>query len=594
VDAPTTVFRFGPFDLDLRTGELRKTGQMVHLPPQPFKVLALLVRRRGDVVTRDEIHKEIWNEATFVDFDQGLNFCIRRIREALGDNADAPQYVETLPRRGYRFVMPVEQPEPPPAARVVTRMMVLPFRMLREDPETAFLAFSLSDAITNALSGLESLVMRSSLAASRFAGGQTDLKTIAMEANVDVVLAGSLVRSGEQLRVTTQLTEVPAGTLLWSRNWQVSLSNLFQLEDELSTRVVEALALPLTAREHAQLKRDIPRTAKAYECYLRANQLSMDSTRWAAARELYLLCVAEDPKYAPAWARLGRIHHVMGKYSGAGEADSLGRAEEAFKQALEINPELPLAHKHYAQLEADLGRALDAMVRLLGRARSADPEVFAGLVTVCRYCGLLDASVAADERARRLDPHVQTSVAHTLFVRGDFRLVLPTLAQNPYIGALSLGELGRQAEAVAALRALEAASHTLFRDFMIAARAFLEQQPEESLAAVNRIVTSTFGDPEGLFYLTRHLAQLNNPDAALRLFRRVVDGGYFCFPAMARDPWLDPIRKTSEFRKLLDRISARHDEAVGVFSRMQGDVLLGVAPRSGIEGRRRTDVQPSH
>ena len=121
---------------------------VLKLPPQPFKVLELLVRRSGEVVTRDEIREHVWPGDTFVDFEQGLNFCIRQIREALGDTADAPRFIETLPRRGYRFLMPVKRP----AARApasVTRLIVLPFRMLRPDPDTDFLAFSLPDALTS-------------------------------------------------------------------------------------------------------------------------------------------------------------------------------------------------------------------------------------------------------------------------------------------------------------------------------------------------------------------------------------------------------------------------------------------------------------
>ena len=571
-----TLLRFGPFDLDVKTGELRKDGEIVRLAPQPFKVLTLLVRRGGEIVTRDEIREQVWSDATFVDFDQGLNFCIRQIREALGDDASAPQFIETLPRRGYRFLTPVEESGPAPAS--VTRLMVLPFRMLRPDPETEFLAFSLPDAIVNSLSGLESLVMRSSLAASQFAGDHVDLKKLAAEADVDVVLAGSLVRSGEQLRVSTQLTAVPAGTLRWSGTWQVALGDLFHVEDDLAKRVVESLALPLTAREHGLLRRDVPSSSRAYEDYLRGNQLSQDPKQWASARDLYVRCVAEDPRYAPAWARLGRIHHVMGKYLDSGVPESLDRAEAAFKKALEINPELPLAHKLYAQLEVDRGRALDAMGRLLGRARSADPDVFAGLVSACRYCGLLDASVAADERARRLDPKIRTSVAHTWFLRGDYSLIATmALDEVPYIGAMSLAALGREADAIAGLRKLEEKTRTRLRDFMIAARTLLEGQRDDSVAAVNRIVASNFGDPEGLFYLARHLARLDETGIALGLLRRVVQGGHFCFPALARDTWLNSLRGEPEFGELLRQAEAHHNEAAAVFSRLEGSVLLGVA-----------------
>jgi DNA-binding winged helix-turn-helix (wHTH) protein/tetratricopeptide (TPR) repeat protein len=582
----TTILRFGPFDLDQKSGDLRRGGEIVKLPPQPFKVLALLARRSGDVVTRDEMRHQIWSDETFVDFDQGLNFCIRQIRNALGDEAEGPHYIETLPRRGYRFLMPVESTEGGPAP--ATRVIVLPFRMLRPDPETEFLAFSLPDAITSSLSGLESLVVRSSIVASRFAGEPPDLKTIAAEADVNVILTGSLLRAGRQLRVSTQLTDVPAGTLRWSQTSQVPLGDIFQAQDELTHRIIDSLSLPLTVRDQRILHRDVPASAAAYEFYLRANQLGHDASQWTAARDLYLRCVQEDPGYAPAWARLGRIYHVIGKYLESGARESLDRADAAFKRALEINPDLPLAHKLYAQLDVDVGRARDAMVRLIERARSADPELFAGLVSACQYCGLLDASVAADGHAKRLDPTVRTSVVHTWFLQSDYaRVVATRFEDNPYIVALSLGELGRQADAVAMLRRLEEKTHTRMRDFMIAARALFEGNAAGSAAAVGRIVASDFRDPEGLFYLTRHLAHINETGRALDLFPRVVAGGFFCFPAMARDPWLNPLRKRTEFTKLLRQVQAQHRRAAAAFAQKQGHVLLGVVSRPKTRGSTR-------
>jgi DNA-binding winged helix-turn-helix (wHTH) protein/tetratricopeptide (TPR) repeat protein len=581
-----TLLRFGAFDLDPTSGELRKNGDLVKLPPQPFKVLTLLARRSGEAVTRSEIREQIWSEDTFVDFDQGLNFCIRQIREALDDDAEAPRFIETLPRRGYRFLMPIESPDSDVAARL-TRLIVLPFRMLRPDPEIEFLTFSLPDAVTTSLSGLESLVVRSSLLASRFGGGSPDLKRIAADADVDVVLSGTMLRAGEQLRVSTQLTEVPAGTLLWSQTSQVPLRDIFQVQDELAQRIVVSLSVPLSAREHRTLRRDVPSSAKAYEFFLRANQLSHDPKQWDVARDLYLRCIDEDPRYAPAWARLGRIHHVMGKYLDSGGGESLERGEVAFRRALEINPDLPVAHKLFAQLEVDLGRAEDAMVRLLNRARIADPELFAGLVSACRYCGLLDASVAADAQARRLDSRIRTSVAHTWFLRKDYaRLETARLEEIPYIGALALAELGRKAEAIDALRHLEEKTRTRLRDFMIAARTMLEGNKGESLAAVDRVVSSNFRDPEGLFYLTRHLAHLNEVAAALDLLRRVVAGGFVCFPAMACDPWLDPLRKQPEFTQLLREAETKHRKAAATFERMQGDGMLGVAAPTKMHAKR--------
>jgi DNA-binding winged helix-turn-helix (wHTH) protein/tetratricopeptide (TPR) repeat protein len=572
------VLRFGAFELDAGRGELRLNGDLVKLAPQPLKVLELLVRRSGEVLTRNEIREHVWCNDTFVDFEQGLNFCIRQIREALGDTADKPRFIETLPRRGYRFLMPVQAAEGGQTGKV-TRLIVLPFRMLRPDADTEFLAFSLPDALTASLSGLESLVVRSSAVAARFgADGQAvDPRKVAADADVDVIVTGTLLRSGSQVRVTSQLTDAATGTLLWSDTAQAPIGDVFQVQDDLTRRIVDSLSLPLTIREQQLLRRDVPKTAKAYEYYLRGNQLSYDSKQWAVARDLYLRCVEEDPQYAPAWARLGRIQHVIGKYLVTGTAESLELAETAFNRALELNPDLPLAHKMFAQVEVDRGRARDAMTRLVERARTADPELMAGLVTTCRYCGLLEASVAAHERGVELEPKLRTSVPHTWFLQADHARVAATRAgEFPYIVPLSMAALGRKAEALDVVRELESQIPTRVRDLVTGARTLLEGKPAESIAAIKRFA-SNFRDPEPLFYSSRHLAHLGEIEFAIELMARVIDGGFFCFPTFARDPWLDPLRKKRAFVTLLEKAEAQHREASEIFSRLRGERTLGVA-----------------
>jgi tetratricopeptide (TPR) repeat protein len=150
---------------------------------------------------------------------------------------------------------------------------------------------------------------------------------------------------------------------------------------------------------------------------------------------------SRGPHYAPAWARLGRIYRVLAKYGRAEEDENLKRAESAFTRALEINPDLSIAHNLYAYLEVDLGRARDAMLRLVdrGRQRSGDPELFAGLVHACRYCGLLDASSAAYEQAIGLDPKISTSAGHTFFMLGHYEKVFTTnVESSPYIRNIAL------------------------------------------------------------------------------------------------------------------------------------------------------------
>src|SRR5262252_4879529 len=200
------VLRFGPFELDTAGGVLRRNGDPIRLAPQPCRVLELLARRSGQVLTRAEVAEHVWPGDTIVDFEQGLNFCVRQVREALGDDAEAPRYVETLPRRGYRFLAEVTRSESA-AAPPLLRLIVLPFRLLRSDPETDFLGFSLPDALTSSLAGLRSLVVRSSVAAARFAGEAPDPKRIAAEADVDLIVSGTLLRAGGEVRVATQLTD---------------------------------------------------------------------------------------------------------------------------------------------------------------------------------------------------------------------------------------------------------------------------------------------------------------------------------------------------------------------------------------------------
>src|SRR5215471_8664687 len=350
------VVRFKDFEADIRTGELRKRGRRVRLSEQPFQILTMLLEQPGELVTREELQKRLWPADTFVELDLSLNAAVKKLRQALGDDAESPRYIETLPRRGYRFIARVEsaEPERPDSP---TRLIVLPFRMLRPAAETDFLAFSLPDALTNSLSGLESLVVRSSLVASRFGGDAMDPRKIGADAGVDVIVSGTLLHAGDGIRVSCQLTDASAGTLLWSHTAQVSVGDLFQVQDELVQRIVDSLSLPLTARERRMLHSDVPASKRAYEDFLRANQLSLDAKQWSVARDLYERCVEDDPRYAPAWARLGRMRHVMAKYLETGRREELDRAEAAFRRALELNPDLALAHKLYAQLEVDLGRA---------------------------------------------------------------------------------------------------------------------------------------------------------------------------------------------------------------------------------------------
>jgi eukaryotic-like serine/threonine-protein kinase len=470
--------------------------------------------------------------------------------------------------------------------RTTRHLIVLPFRVLRPDPETDFLAFALPDAITCNLAGLRSLIVRSSIAASRYHPA-TDLRVLAEEADVDVVLTGTLLRAGPDLEVRMQLADTRDGTLLWSQSSRAGVDDLFLLQEQVTSRIVESLSLPLSAREHRQLRRDTPASPHAYKLYLRANQLSVQVGQWSAALELYLACLAVDPGYAPAWARAARCQRLLAKYDAdPAVADERAEgAEAAFRRALELNPDLPLAQSLYADLEVDTNRAEQAMVRLLGRLEVSGPhpEILAGLVQACRFCGLLEASVRADELARELDPQVRTSVSHTHFMAGDYEAALGSYneADIGYMEGLALTALGRGREAVERLREREALTPrgSLVLLYITSLRACLDGERDESVAIIQRGMPLQ-RDGEGIYYVSRQLAFMGQAEDALRGLERSLEWGYFCYPAAARDPWLNGLRELDGFQNWLTRVRVRHEQAGAAFRAAGGLRLLAAASPS--------------
>jgi len=469
-------------------------------------------------------------------------------------------------------------------ARTVKRLIILPFKPLRPDPETDFLAFSLPDAIAASLAGLNSLVVRSTLAAARFAGAALDLKEIAREADVDVVLTGTLLRAGTQVRLATQLVEAPAGTLVWSRSLQVELRDIFQLQDTLVSSVVESLSLPLSVGERQLLAHDAPASPSAYDFYLRANELARNR-KYTEATDMLRKCVEADPAYAPAWARLGRAIWLTDKYS-AGSKQKQAEAERAMRRALDLNPGLPLAHHLYAMIQVEQGQAQDAMVRLLRRARTAanDPELFATLSHACRYCGLYDASIAAHRRARDFDPQIKTTITGTYFLSGDYQNALDTSDDGfGYGTAASMAMLGRVDDAIHFLRTREhQITWRLARLHVTSLRASLEGNREETAVAADELFAAGFSDPEGWYYLARQLAHAGASERALKALDRCVEEGCACYLAIAQDRWFDSLRGGAGFERIAAAARERYEAARSAFEAEGGPQFLGMQRSSGV------------
>jgi len=475
----------------------------------------------------------------------------------------------------------------PVVAHKVTRLIVLPFRMLRADAEIDFLAHAMPEAITTSLAAIRSLIIRSPMAAAKFASEAIDLKRLATEADVDVVVTGTLLRAGEQIRVTAQLVEVPGGTVLSSVSSQATMSGIFELQDLLTQRIIDSLELPRVEQSSGAMRRDVPATPLAHEFYLRAGQQGESPSAWLIARDLYTRSVEEDPHYAPAWARLARIYLLIGKYCND-SVTNYALAESAAKHALEINPELPIAHQAYAHLEVSTGRSRDAMLRLLDRVArgSNDPNVFAGLVTALRFCGLLEESCAAHEQARQLDPTISTSAAHSYWMIGRYEEALAAVdvARDFGDAAFIYESMGRLDDALAVfddrIKRLQTAggagtSSLNFRVFETFRSALLGEP--EALDLFDEFVK--FPDPEGLYYMGRGYARVGGLDQALTMLDLAERGGFFCYPFFMRDPWIDPLRGDARLNGILHRAEAKWRDAKTAFENHPGSRVLTIGAK---------------
>jgi tetratricopeptide (TPR) repeat protein len=372
--------------------------------------------------------------------------------------------------------------------------------------------------------------------------------------------------------------ETATATIVSSQTLQAPVDDVFRLQDELAQRIVESLSPSLAGRE-GERRRGAPASARAYEFYLRGNEVFRSWSQAGLARDLYRQCVEADPEFAPAWARLGRAHRLLAKYHLEQPDENRARAEDCFRRALELDPQLPLSHKLASHHQAELGRAQDAMLGLLGIARRSpnDPEVFAGLVHACRYNGLLDASEAAHREARRLDPHISTSVVYTWWARGDMqRLADPADsgdAADFELRALALSALGRDAEAVQLLSVDHGGFAPMFVSVLRSVRALIERQPG-GFDLIAEVVDMHI-DPEAHFVYGCVQAHFGDLERAASTLRRAVEAGY-ASPLALEHAWLEPLRGRAELEPARALARKRHADAAAAFHAAGGEELLGI------------------
>ncbi len=450
VQRPSAPIRFGVFDVDLHSGELRRQGVKVKLQQQPFQALVMLLERPGEVVTREELRKKLWPAQTFVDFDRGLNKAINRLREALGDDADNPRFIETLPQRGYRFIAPVEaqldlrvQPSEgsglattssarrwllasavmvlaiplltfgllrdrllPRTAPRIESVAVLPLQNLSAEPGQEYFTDGMTDELITQLAKIGSVRVISRTSSMQYKGVRRSLPAVARELNVDAIVEGTVLRSGERVRITAQLIRARDDRHLWAESFERDVHDVLTLQGEVAQAVARQIQVKLTAEQQTTLARARPVNPQAHEAYLKGNYF-LRPDRLDKSIEFFNQAIALDPGYAQAYAGLSLANVYLGIFGliPSGEAyppakvaamkaleldETLAEAHNAladvkkgydwdwagaeteYKRALELNPSDALAHSWYADYLSKMRRHEEAVAEAR-RARELDP-----------------------------------------------------------------------------------------------------------------------------------------------------------------------------------------------------------------------------
>jgi TolB-like protein/Flp pilus assembly protein TadD len=399
------IVRFGTFELDVRAGELHKQGVRIKLQEQPLRILEMLVGRPGQLVTRDELRSRLWPSDTFVDFDHGLNKAINKLREALGDSAESPRFIETLAKRGYRFIGSFDS-----APGRIQSLAVLPLENLSRDPEQDYFTDGLTEALIGRLAKISSLQVVSRTSVMRYKGAHgKSLREIAAELGADGIVEGTVLRSGKRVRISAQLVNAATDKHVWAETYDRDLSDILALQAEVASSIVREIQATVTPPERLQLARRQEVHPDVYEAYLKGRYFWNKRTLVGMSKgaEYFQQAIAKDPTYAPAHAGLADSAARLGWWGFVSPEEGCARGIAAARRALEIDDTLAEAHAAlgFALLHYDCSfRAAEDACR---RAIALDPKyAYAAQAHSCclTTCARFDEGVSEALRAVQLEP----------------------------------------------------------------------------------------------------------------------------------------------------------------------------------------------
>jgi TolB-like protein/DNA-binding winged helix-turn-helix (wHTH) protein/Tfp pilus assembly protein PilF len=479
--------RFGTYEFDLRSGELRKHGIRIKLQEQPCQILAILLEHRGDMVTREELQRRLWPSDTFVDFDHSLNTAVMRLREVLGDSSENPRFIETLPRRGYRFAAPVEErpasqtptiqaqtgeagvpqsvlaenvptlpvsPElPATAAKVVgrvsrpmvmsgavflvgivlagglgarylrrpsvvaapaaqiTSLVVLPFENLSADKDQAYFADGMTDELIAHLAKIRSLRIISRTSSMEYKGTHKTLSQIARDLNVDAVVEGTVLRSGDRVRITAELVQVATDRHLWAESYESQLGDILTLQSHVASAIVNEIRIKLTPEDQVRLASTRPVSTESYDNYLKGryywNKRSQEGL--TKAINYYQAAIEKDPHFALAYAGLADCYSIIGSaiVGTVPTAEVAPKARAAALKSLELDNTLAEAHTSLATVRFNYDWDWNSAASGFRRAVELNPSYATAYQRNSLYLmsmGRTSESVAEMNRAHDLDP----------------------------------------------------------------------------------------------------------------------------------------------------------------------------------------------